>query len=204
MKLKYFGDSYDLVKKSLIAWLSEFGSWVTHPMFTEEFKPEDAGKFSRLLETPLLSVEVLTPQTNREEYFSSCQKAGHLFLDPDTGVRLERCRGKKSRKFVFGPELVEWCDHRPKALTLIFDQSYSREFKKEILLQNKLKYFADNNIFGVAYDSHATFLLLGADPDLVKAAREKLLEVSGLPPHRLVCLDSKGEPKNGVIALSIR
>lgn len=195
MRLQYFGDSYDIVKKSLIGWLKGYGAWVTHPMFTEEFKSKDAAAFSGLLETPLLSVEVLTPQTNREEYFSSCQKAGHLFLDPDTGVRLEPCRGKKSANFVFGSELVEWCSHRPKALTLIFDQSYSRQFRKEILLRKKLEYFADNNIFGFAYDSHATFLLLGSDPELVKTAREKLLEVSGLPAHRLVCLDSKGEPR---------
>lgn len=39
MKLQYFGDSYDIVKKSLICWLSEFGPWVTHPMFTEDVSP---------------------------------------------------------------------------------------------------------------------------------------------------------------------
>lgn len=188
MKLQYFGDSYDIVKKFLVGALSEFGPWVTHPMFTEEVTDRQAFEFSRLIGTPLVSVEVLTPQTNREEYFSSCRTAGHLFLDPDTGVRLEPCRGKKSENFVFGPELVEWCGDRPKALTLIFDQSYSREFKKEILLQKKLGYFADNNTFGFAYDSHATFLLLGADPKLVESAREKLLEVSGLPESRLVGL----------------
>lgn len=194
MKLQYFGDSYDIVKKSLIGWLKGFGPWVTHPMFTEEVTEEQAFEFSRLIGTSLVSVEVLTPKTIREEYFSSCRNAGHLFLDPDTGVRLEPCRGKKSENLVFGPELVEWCGHRPKALTLIFDQSYSRQFKKVILLQKKLEYFADNNIFGFAYDSHATFLLLGADPKLVKSAREQLLEVSGLPAHRLVSRNSKGEP----------
>ena len=126
MKLQYLGDSYDIVKKSLIGWLSEFGPWVSHPMFTEIVDPEQAAAFSRLLGTPLLSEKVLIPETNRAEYFSSCRTAGNLFLDPDTGVCLEPHRGKKSVNYVFGMELAEWCKLRPKALTLIFDQSYSR------------------------------------------------------------------------------
>lgn len=190
MRLQYFGDSYDIVKKSLIGWLSEFGSWVTHPMFTEAFELEQVEAFSRMLETPLLSVDVLTPQTNRAEYFSSCGSAGtgNLFLDPETGVRLEPCRGKNSENYVFGPELSEWCKRRPESLTLIFDQSYSRTFKKETLLKEKLRYFAGNQISGFAYDSHATFFLLGANGTLVESARGRLLEVSGLPSNRLVRL----------------
>jgi hypothetical protein len=39
MKLRYFGDSYDIVKKSMLAWLSPFGKWQTHPMFTEVVVP---------------------------------------------------------------------------------------------------------------------------------------------------------------------
>jgi hypothetical protein len=186
MKLKYFGDSYDIVKKSLLAWLSEFGPWVTHPMFTDSFGQEDAEAFSRMLKTPLLSVEVLTTKTNREDYFSGCRAADNLFLDPDTGVRLEPCHGKNSEKYVFGHELIDWCIRRPKALTLVFDQSYSRGLKKDILVQKKLRYFADEEIFGFVYDSHATFLLVSADAELVERARERLLEVSGLPEFRLV------------------
>jgi len=184
MKRQYFGDSYDIVKKSFLIWLSEFGPWTTHPMFTESFKQQDAEAFSRLLGTPLLSLDVLTSQTNREEYFSSCRSAGNLFLDPDTGVRLEPCCGRNSENYVFGTELVEWCELRANALTLIFDQSYSRGIKKEIVLQEKLKYFADKRIYGFAYDSHATFLLLGPDSKLVMRARQRLLEVSGLPEWR--------------------
>jgi hypothetical protein len=186
MKLQYFGDSYDIVKRSLIGWLSGFEPWVTHPMFTERVTSEDAKALSRMLGTPLLTSEVLTAEANRPGYFLSCRKAGSLFLDPDTGVRLEACRGKRSKNFVFGRELVELCSLRPQALTLIFDQSYSRGIKKDILLQEKLSYFAERQISGFAYDSHATFLLLGADSELVRRAREKLLEVSGLPEWRLV------------------
>jgi hypothetical protein len=101
MKLQFFGDSYDIVKKSLIAWLAEFGPWTTHPMFTEPFKRQDANAFSLMLGSRLLSEEVLTPQTDRDQYFSACRTAGNLFLDPDTGVCLEPRRDKKSINYVF-------------------------------------------------------------------------------------------------------
>jgi len=189
MKLQYFGDSYDIVKKSMIAWLWEFGPWVTHPMFTEEFDAESAAALSRLLDTPLLSKEFLTPQTGRTEYFSSCLTAGNLFLDPDTGVCLEPRRGKTSVNYVFADELVDLCHARPNALTLIFDQSYSRGSKADHI-RHKLSYFIGKRIFGFAYYSHTTFLLLGKDMDLVKRARTKLIEASGLPPFRLIGLEN--------------
>jgi hypothetical protein len=192
MKLQYFGDSYDIVKKSLIAWLSDFGPWITHPMFTEAVTPGEADAFARLVGTPLLTEEVLAPQTDRTEYFSSCRTAGNLFLDPDTGVCLEPRTDKKSINYVFGPELVEWCTFRPSALTLIFDQSYSRGSKDGI--REKLAYFANENVYGFAYDSHATFLLLATDSGLVERARERLLEVSGLPGFRLVGLGGVRKP----------
>jgi hypothetical protein len=33
--MRYFGDSYDIVKQSLIRWLADFGQWSAHPMFPE-------------------------------------------------------------------------------------------------------------------------------------------------------------------------
>lgn len=107
MKPRFFGDSYDIVKKSLIAWLGEFGHWSAHPMFTELVTPDRAAAFSHFLGVPLISKEILTPKTNRVEYFSSCRTAGNLLLDPDTGVRLSPCGGLKSVNCVFGSELVE-------------------------------------------------------------------------------------------------
>jgi len=54
MKLNYFGDSYDIVKKSLISWLWDFGPWSTHPMFTELVSSEKAAAFSRFLGVQLI------------------------------------------------------------------------------------------------------------------------------------------------------
>lgn len=104
MKLRFLGDSYDIVKKSLITWLADFGPWLAHPMFMEPVTLDKAGSFSRFLGVPLISTEVLTPKTNRAEYFSSCQTTGNLFLDPDTGVCLLPRRGARSVSYVFGSE----------------------------------------------------------------------------------------------------
>jgi hypothetical protein len=188
VKLQYFGDSYDIVKKSLIAWLEQFGPWVTHPMFTEDVTAEKAEAFSRLIGTKLISSRRLTSTIDRAEYFSGLNGKGNLFLDPDTGVSLKTFGGERSVRFVFGEELVEWCAQRPECLTLVFDQSYSRGVKKEVAMQEKLKYFAKAGISGFIYDSHAPFLLLGAHKKLVARARKSLLEVSGLPEGRLVPL----------------
>ncbi len=34
MHMKHFGDSYDIVKKSLLACMGGLGPWAAHPMFT--------------------------------------------------------------------------------------------------------------------------------------------------------------------------
>jgi len=54
MKLKFFGDSYDILKKSFIASLGEFGEWSTHPMFTEQVSEEQAEAFAQLLNTTVI------------------------------------------------------------------------------------------------------------------------------------------------------
>ncbi len=189
VKLEYFGDSYDIVKKSLIAWLSEFGPWVTHPMFTEKVSSDEAEAFSRLIGTPLVSSRTLASTTDRAEYFSVLKGTGNLFLDPDTGVSLRRLSGARAVQFVFGEELVEWCRERREVLTLVFDQSYSRSVKKRVAMQEKLRHFANAGISGIIYDSHTTFLLLAADSELIETARERLMQVSALPEWRLLRFD---------------
>ncbi len=43
MDLKHFGDSYDIAKRSLLDWLSAFGPWGAHPMFTQSVTEFAAG-----------------------------------------------------------------------------------------------------------------------------------------------------------------
>ena len=78
----YFGDSYDIVKQSLIRWLAPLGEWSAHPMFTETVQPEHATSFERFLGVRLLSNDVLCADTNRYAYFACAAQSGNLFLDP--------------------------------------------------------------------------------------------------------------------------
>ena len=187
MRAQFFGDSYDIIKRSFIAWLSLFGPWSAHPMFTEAVAAKDARRFARFLGANLLSVELLTPDSDRESYFSSCRRAGNLFLDPDTGVRLAPCRGARSARYVFGPELLSLVRARPRFLTLVFDQAFSRGPNGD-RVREKLQFFASAGVAGLVYSSHAPFLLLSARATLLERARRRLLKVSNLPPERIITL----------------
>jgi len=192
VRAAFLGDSYDIVKQSLLRWLGSIGTWETHPMFTEPLPPEQASAFSCLLGTRLLSKETFTLESDRSVYLAPARNCGyHVFLDPDTGIRLEPTRGKEAPLYVFGAELVEIASARPDRLTLVFDQSLARGREREQLL-DKLSYFADHSLHGFAYASHACFVLVGKDGSLVKRALETLKRESRLPASRFV----EQEPQN--------
>jgi|EndMetStandDraft_3_1072993.scaffolds.fasta_scaffold79309_2 hypothetical protein len=182
MDLKHFGDSYDIVKKSLLQWLAPFGPWAAHPMFTHDVNAEQATGFSRFLGVPLVSLETLRPDSERRSYLSACGDCRSVFLDPNTGVRLRRSSGKRSPEFVFGDELVEIASARPEGLVLTFDQSLARGKERAEIL-NKLEHFRAQDLHGFAYVSHASFMVLGRSGPVVREARSTVAAQSGLPSH---------------------
>lgn len=185
MRAEFLGDSYDIVKQSLLRWLGSIGTWATHPMFTESVAPEQASAFSRLLGTRLLSEKTFTLDSDRRVYLAPARNCGdNVFLDPDTGIRLEPTRGKKAPLYVFGAELVEIASAHPDRLTLVFDQSLARGRERE-QLRDKLSYFAVHGLHGFAYASHACFVFVGKD-SLVTKALETLKRESRLPDSRFV------------------
>lgn len=103
MKLGKFGDSYDIVKQGLLRWLSPCGPWVAHPMFTDPVDALEVSAFSRFLGVPLLSTEVLDPGSDRDAYFSTAASCpDHLFLDPDTGLKIPAASRSDAPAFVNG------------------------------------------------------------------------------------------------------
>jgi hypothetical protein len=90
MNLKHFGDSYDIVKKSRIQWLSRFGPWAAHPMFTHDVTEAESAAFSCFLGIKLVSTAVLSRDGARQAYVAACGTSRSIFLDPDTGVRLHK------------------------------------------------------------------------------------------------------------------
>jgi hypothetical protein len=155
MHMQYFGDSYDIVKQSFIRWLGRFGDWSVHPMLTESATAQQVERFERFLGARVVSTEVLTTSTNRESYLSCGAKCGNLFLDPDTGFR-SRERGMRAprTKYLFAHEFVRLSEQRPRALTLVFDQSLPRG-KERDYMERKLADLQGDGVRCFAYMSHA-------------------------------------------------
>jgi hypothetical protein len=188
MNLKHFGDSYDIVKKSLLEWLAEFGPWAAHPMFTHPISVSEAEAFSRFLGVPLVSTDVLNRACDRAHYFASCRLYHSLFLDPDTGIRLKTVKTKQTPAFLFGEDLINLATARPNALTLTFDQSLARGRERDEI-RVKLAHFAAHGISGFAYVSHASFIVLGRSAVLVQQAHHGVLKKSALPANRIVTIN---------------
>jgi len=185
MHMKYLGDSYDIVKLSLIGWLRHFGEWSVHPMLTEKAAPKEIQAFERLLGASVISTQVLTATTNRESYLSCAIHTGNLFLDPDTGLRLKSTNGLRAPKYLFSAELVHITSSRPKALTLVFDQSLPRGKEREAL-EHKLKNLLTHGVHCFAYVSHASFVVGGNDRALIESARKHVISESKLPANRFI------------------
>lgn len=190
MHMKYFGDSYDIVKMSLIGWLRHFGEWSVHPMLTEKAEAKDIDAFERLLGARVISTDVLTTTTDRKSYFSCTTNCDNLFLDPDTGLRMESTKGKRSPEYLFSSELVSIISSRPEALTLVFDQSLARGNERKDL-EKKLKDLLSHGVHGFAYVSHACFLVAGHEKERVDSAYNHIISESKLPTSRFINIPPK-------------
>jgi hypothetical protein len=183
MRMRYLGDSYDIVKQSMLRWLDVFGAWTVHPMFTEATTADEVNTFQFLLNAKVISKEVLTLESNRVKFFECCKSAQNLFLDPDTGLRFRTTRGRRAPEYLFSNELIEIINGRESFLTMIFDQSVGRGAER-LHLTRKLSSLKHQGIEGFAYISHACFLVLSRSSAKVVQAKQHLLEQSGLPASR--------------------
>ena len=186
MRMKYFGDSYDVVKRSLVDWLLEFGDWDAHPMFTEEVSNAETKMYSDFLNVHVSSKAVLNPTTNRITYFKSTKESGNMFLDPNTGVKLYGGQLRPSPDYLYLFELQKIVHHRPSFLTLVFDQAVARGNEPKSVA-TKLARFQESGIHGMTYISHACFHILAADSNLLRSVYSRLLKKSKLPNSRFIC-----------------
>jgi len=155
-------------------------------MFTELVAQDDAAAFGRFLNARLLSSDQLTPKADRGAYFGVARAcSSHVFLDPDTGLRLKGVGGKKGAAYVFGAELQAIAVARPNRLTLVFDQSLSRGGQHSALVE-KLAGLHALGLSTLAYESHACFVLVAANDILINKARMILLRESRLPESRVL------------------
>ncbi len=186
MRMGVFGDSYDIVKRSLLQWLRAFGDWSVHPMFTERVSDAGIGAYEALLGAKVVSVDVLGAGTDRWAYLECAAPCGNLFLDPDTGLRMRETYGRDAPKYLFAHELRRLVEGRPTdALTMTFDQSLPRGSERS-QLESKLRSLQQDGLFGYAYVSHASFVVVGRDRSLVEHSLKHLLDESRLPQGRLL------------------
>ena len=187
MELRHLGDDYDLIKRYLMALLAPDGDWAIVPMFTDEWLPADIESYERLLGGRVLTPELLGPDTDRQEYFRVAADAGHVFIDPNTGVKVKRMRGVEAPKYVFVEELCELVRERSDHLTLVYDQSIANGADATRVEEDKLDILGESGVQGIAYAAPVSFLILSRKQDLIAQARQRLGE-SGIPPRRIACL----------------
>jgi hypothetical protein len=175
------GDSYDIVKRSLLRWLG--GEWSVHPMLTAAPSKGEAAfvsAYESLVGASVISSTVLT-RSNRQCCLAPARSClGNLFLDPDKGLTLK----KPSPQHLSADELVEITKDRSQALTVIFDQSFDRREQREQKILEKLGHLSSLGTCAFAYVSHACFIIAG-ERSLVTQARSRVITESGLPECRL-------------------
>ena len=185
-----FGDSYDIVKGSLLQWLSECGTWAAHPMFSVPPPPGFAELFASFLGVRLVTTNPVPARPNKEGYFEEAKAwsgTDHLFLDPDTGIALPAQRSV-GRGHLMAAELAAIAQGRPRKLTLVFDQSFPRSSNEARLRQtkDKLRWLDKHGVHGLVYCSHANFVLVSSDHDALSSAKRTLVHASRLPLSRFV------------------
>jgi hypothetical protein len=182
--MQYFGDSYDVVKRFLLKTLSPVASWVAFPMFTHPVTRADVEAFESFLGVRVVASGPFDKDTDRAKHFVTLSEHHHVFLDPDTGIKLRPTRAKNAANYIFAPEIESLCQSDIERLLLVFDQSVGRGSER-MHVTKKLSYFTEKGISAFAYMSHACFMVLSASPTRCKEAKEKILS-SGMPAERLL------------------
>ena len=182
MNFKHFGDSYDIVKQSLLMWLSSpRDKWFVHPMFTDSCPQRYAADYCRFLGVPAVTTQTIRG-VRREIWIrkaSACPM--NLFLDPDTGITSNESKSGNKHIRIF--DLIKIVKARPGKLTLVFDQSFANTG-----VRDKLEYLHRHRVWGLAYDSYAKFFLVSTKPEILFSAKRRLLQASSLPKSRLIVI----------------
>lgn len=195
MRMNFFGDSYDVVKRFLLQSVAPEAEWIAFPMFTHRVAPEKLKAFASFLGVQVVSPAPLTASTNRARHLAASEHHRHIFLDPDIGIRLRPPKRRDAVKYVLAPELISLCCESPERLLLVFDQSVPRgaELKS---IKEKLVCFRDAGVCGFAYLSHACFVVLSASNSACLRAKENLL-ATGLPIARLISCPTTASNRRG-------
>ena len=196
-----FGDTFDIAKRSVLGWLDPEWNWLMHPMYFPARNRDEAfpGQFADSLGVRLVQGDI---EQRPQLVEVVATNPGHLFLDPDKGLRLDNWRWDpveglqldnlrrdlaESRPFVNIDEFIEIARSpaRERKLVLVYDQSINRDYRKagtpRQQLMRKLWRLRGVGIHAVAYVSHIAFIWASTNPEIVCAATRQLLLASHLP-----------------------
>ena len=194
MHPRFFGDSYDFVKRDIIGGLAPLSEWAVHPMyFDDEPELEFPATFAHFLGIDLVEGN-LFDRNLVAALAEDCQN--HVFLDPDTGLRMVGQDGRlRAPAGGWGKHLSEReianvvnAPGRKAKLTLVFDQSFpnANPTARREMAQAKLQRLWENHrIHGVSYLTHVVFTWLSHDHGTLTNATRRFVQHSGTPTWRL-------------------
>lgn len=166
MNSRYFGDSYDIVKRFFIKNINEMGYKVfADPMFTDNWNGLEEKFYEFIGALPL-----------RSQSLFSGPKA--LFLDPDTGIG-----AKLSKQHVTIEEMVKCL--KEYHIVFSYDQSFSRNISVRNKISEKLSLLKKNGAKGFYYESHACFLFSAKSEDVLMNLKHHFAKL-GLPESRFI------------------
>jgi hypothetical protein len=169
MNPKWFGDSYDIVKRFFVAVLKESGySVFVDPLFSGHFS-EIQGKFLDFIGAEL-----------KPDIPSRTMRSA-ILLDPDTGIG-----SKRTKKHITIKDFAKLTDLYSVVLSFDHSFGFNADHKKQMLF--KLKELSKLGAVGFYYNSHAKFLFGSRSTEEIESVKECLKE-TGLPSSRIVVLD---------------
>ena len=185
-----FGDTYEMAKLCMLHWLAPDEEWLFHPMYfppiNEEWDETFACRYADFLGVRLAHGNI---KERSELVDAVAENPGHLFLDPDTGLRLDNA---KAPQHVNVNEFIAMAHSptREHKLVLVYDQSIDRRYNikgtPNQQLGDKLRRLHEADVHAAAYVSHIAFIWASTDPEIVSAAARRLVSASHLPDFRLV------------------
>ena len=183
----HLGDRFDLVKRSFLWWLAPCGMWDVHPMFTGTFSANQIESYAKILGVTRQALVDINDHLarGRPEFLKIAKSStNHLFLDPDTGLSFEVKRS--SRKHITTEELIRIAEARPDKLTLVYDQSFTRESGNYKMRQTnqKLEYLSGRGLSGFSYVSEIALTVVSTASDVLLFAADTLHRSTGLPASR--------------------
>jgi len=170
MNPKWFGDSYDIVKRFFIQVLTDIGYEVfSDPMFTGNWGDKKQSFLNFI-------------GAKGRDAFKQSDKKTALFLDSDIGI------GKKesSKHITISTILKKLHEFE---LVFSFDQSFSYNRSSKEQMDQKLAELVHQDGVAFFYDSHARFLFASKHNVYIEEIKNSLLDM-GLPANRIYELKS--------------